>query len=440
MSLFSTIRDLLIGRQSSRRTTLALPAPSVRFDDFPPFNLHVAELMRFDPQVRVALGARNGLLMSAQVEVTGPREEVNAWVEAQWDRVWCECAHQLVRAKLYGFQPFEVYLRQSASGGRNSASGGRNSASGGRNSASGGRQPPDGSALEDGHERAAESPSGAVPRGARGLLWEIAELRDRPVAQTRLLTRDDRPVGFVFKDGQRERRILAPRGLVVTFDAECSRPYGCALLARAYPAWFEKWMRGGAKETLRLRMMKDAYVGDIFWYPADRKVTLPSGEEVSWRDLAREITELRQSGGAIALPMLRDRDGSKALDYSPPTPVFGHTQILTWKRDLDLDIWKSLEIPPEIIQAATTGSGFSGRWIPFVVALAAVQTELAEIIRCVDRDLLRPLSQLNFGTAASYEIRAMSLVETYAARFGEGPSIRMRQASDSHGERGASAP
>lgn len=380
MSLFSTIRDLLLGRPSSRRTTLALPAPAVRFDDFPPFNLHIAELMRFDPQVRVALGARNGLLMSAQVDVTGPRADVNRWVHEQWDRIWCACAHQLVRAKLYGFQPFEVFYRGS---------------------------------------------SGAI---------EISELRDRPVAQTRLLTRDDRPVGFVWKDGETERRILTPRGLVVTFDADHSRPYGCALLARAYPAWFEKWMRGGAKETLRLRMMKDAYVGDVFWYPADRKVTLPTGEEVSWRDLAREITELRQSGGAIALPLLRDRDGNKAIDYSPPTPVYGHTQIFQWKRDLDLDIWKALEIPPEIIQAAPTGSGFSGRWIPFVVALSAVQTELTEIIRCVDRDLLRPLAQLNFGTDASYEIRPRSLVETYAAKFGEGPAVRMRHAETASGE------
>ena len=71
--------------------------------------------------------------------------------------------------------------------------------------------------------------------------------------------------------------------------------------------------------------------------------------------------------------------------------------------------------------------GFSGRWIPFVVALSAVQTELTEIIRCVDRDLLRPLSQLNFGASATYEIRPRSLVETYAAKFGEGPAVRMRQ-------------
>ena len=403
MSLFSTIRDLLIGRQPTRRTTLALPAPAVRCDDFPPFNLHVAELMRFDPQVRVGLGARNGLLMSAQVEVNGPREEINAWVHEQWDHIWCQCAHQLVRAKLYGFQPFEVFFRRTPVE-RNSFR------------------------SEKAARNSFRSQDATNEKNGMNSVLQIAELRDRPVAQTRLLVRDDRPVGFVLKEGDTERRFLAPRALVVTFDADHSRPYGCALLARAYPAWFEKWMRGGAKETLRLRMMKDAYVGDIFWYPADRKVTLPTGQEVSWRDLAREITELRQSGGALALPLIKDRDGGKALDYSPPTPVYGHTQIFQWKRDLDLDIWKALEIPPEIIQAASTGSGFSGRWIPFVVALSAVQTELAEIIRCVDRDLLRPLSQLNFGAAASYEIRAKSLVETYAAKFGEGPSVRMRHA------------
>lgn len=396
MSLFSRIRDLLLGEHTtSRKTTLALPAPSVHYNDFPPFNLHVAELMRFDPQVRVALGARNGLLMSAQVEVTGPDAAVNQWVQAQWDRLWCACAQQLLRAKLYGFQPFEVVLRRGIS--------------------------------------SRHAPRADQPLAERVDHIEIAELRDRPVHETRLLVRDDRPVGFVWNDGQHERRLLAPRGLVVTFDADCSRPYGCALLARAYPAWFEKWMRGGAKETLRLRMIKDAYVGDIFWYPTDRKVTLPSGEEVSWRDLAREITELRQAGGALALPLLRDRDGNKALDYSPPTPVFGHTQLLTWKRDLDLDIWKALEIPPEIIQAAPTGSGFSGRWIPFVVALSAVHSELAEIIRCVDRDLFRPLAQLNFGRQPLYDIRPRPLVETYAARFGYGPSVELRHSSTASG-------
>src|SRR5262245_40122933 len=173
MSLFSKIRDLLVGRPSPRRATMTLAPPSVRFDDFPPFNLHIAELMRFDPQVRIGLGARNGLLMSAQVDVTGPRAEVNHFVQEQWDRLWCACAQQLLRAKLYGFQPFEVFFRRT------------------------GFQPFQGKleTCPTSGDRLKTCPS-----------WEIAELRDRPVAQTRLLVRDDRPVGFVWKDGDVERR------------------------------------------------------------------------------------------------------------------------------------------------------------------------------------------------------------------------------------------
>jgi hypothetical protein len=174
-------------------------------------------------------------------------------------------------------------------------------------------------------------------------------------------------------------------------------------------------------------MIKDAYVGDILWYPADRQVEYPDGTTQSWRDAAREIVEARHSGGALTLPMLRDSAGNKLVDYSPPQGVSGYTQIFTWKRDLDLEIWKALEIPPEIIQASTSGSGFSGRWIPFAIALSAVHGELAELIRCVDRDLLRPLAHLNFGRQPQYTIRPKSLVETYAAKFGTGgaaPEVR----------------
>ena len=126
----------------------------------------------------------------------------------------------------------------------------------------------------------------------------------------------------------------------------------CALLARAYPAWFEKWMPGGAKRTLRLRMIKDAYIGDIFWYPPDRKFEMADGREISFRDLAREIVESRHSGGALTLPLIYDSAGNKLVDYTPPQGVAGYTQIFRWKQDLDLEIWKALEVPPEIGQGA----------------------------------------------------------------------------------------
>ena len=41
--------------------------------------------------------------MSAQVTVSGPQTVLNGWVERQWSRLWAEYAHQLLKAKLYGF-------------------------------------------------------------------------------------------------------------------------------------------------------------------------------------------------------------------------------------------------------------------------------------------------------------------------------------------------
>jgi hypothetical protein len=129
----------------------------------------------------------------------------------------------------------------------------------------------------------------------------------------------------------------------------------------------------------------------------------------------------------MTLPLLRDSLGNKLVEYSPPHGVTGHTQIFQWKRDLDLEIWKALEVPPEIIQASSSGSGYSGRWIPFAVALSAVHQELAELIRSVDRDVLRPIAQLNFGRVPQYDIRPKSLVETYAAKFGTGATPDVHQ-------------
>ena len=157
---------------------------------------------------------------------------------------------------------------------------------------------------------------------------------------------------------------------------------------------------------------------------------MPDGREVTFRDLAKEIVESRASGGALTLPLIRDSFGNKLVDYTPPQGVSGYTQIFRWKHDLDLEIWKALEVPPEIIQASSSGSGFSGRWIPFAVALSAVHQELAELIRCIDRDILRPIAQLNFGRQPQYEIRPRSLVERYAEMFGTERTPRKQMTND----------
>src|SRR5438093_12751210 len=114
MNLFTKLRHALLGRPQPKVTRLAgAESGGMRIDELPPFSIKTADLMRYDPQVRIGLGARNGLLMAAEVEVTGASGIVNRWVQHQWDSLWHSSAHQLLRAKLYGFLPFEVAYRQS---------------------------------------------------------------------------------------------------------------------------------------------------------------------------------------------------------------------------------------------------------------------------------------------------------------------------------------
>lgn len=217
MRLFSKLKDFLLRKTplttASRPT---LPSAARQLDAVPPFHLGLAELMRFDPQIRIGLGARNGLLMNAEVVVHGGEREMQAWVQMQWNRLWATSAPQLLRTKLYGFLPFEVMYR-ATQGGRF---------------------------------------DGAI---------EFDRLEERHPRAARLLQRDGLLVGFELPDacGRRPVRVLSPKALVTTFDAEFGNPYGCSLLERAYRPWHEKWTAGGCKKTLQLRMMKDAYVGDI---------------------------------------------------------------------------------------------------------------------------------------------------------------------------------
>ena len=61
-----------------------------------------------------------------------------------------------------------------------------------------------------------------------------------------------------------------------------------------------------------------------------------------------------------------------------------------------------------------------------------VRSEVGDgLIRCIDRDILRPIAELNFGRAVQYQISPRSLVETYSAMFGTREQVRTpRQTQD----------
>jgi len=173
-------------------------------------------------------------------------------------------------------------------------------------------------------------------------------------------------------------------------------------------------MDHGSKKVQQQRMIKDAYRGDIFFAPMYKTLNLPDGTKLPWMDILREAAEAMMSGSSAVLPQMVDSNGNKEVEYTPPSDTGNPSAIYTWGDNLDRDIRAGLDLPEEVIQAATTGSGFSGRSIPFSVFLGACTDEAEELLAAIDEQVLRPLAWIAFGGRPEYTIDAVDLIDTFA--------------------------
>lgn len=321
-------------------------------------------MMQSDPVVNFTLDIRDASMQPAEVIIEAKSPQIQLWLQDTWDYLWNEHRPKLLAAKKMGFYAMQPTFKLDKRG-------------------------------------------FVSVKGLKDFAWE----------DCRALEQAGRTVGFAVKG----KRLYFPQALWTTFGAEFGSPYGTGTLRRMYPAWYEKWMEHGAKYLQKLRMIKDAYIGDIFWYPPNMAVTLPNGQKVTWRDLLREIAENRLSGGAMQLPRLLDNNGKELTGYTPPQDIAGGTQIFEWVDYCDKNIMAGAGVPLEAVEAPEVGSGYSGRSIPMLTLLGIVQKELVELVQGVDQHLLRPLAWLNFGGDPDYTIRPKSLVESFSDDVGGSP-------------------
>lgn len=353
------IKEVILGKDPTRdyQSTKFSYYGEIFVQDLPQWRLWTGRMMlTSDPIVNFSLNVRNAALGAAEVIVTAKNPQVKQWVEEQWSYLWNQHRTKLVSAKKWGFAPLQMLFKQK-----------------------------------------------------NGLLC-IKGVKDFAPEDCRALESGGRLVGQRVKG----KKLFFPQACWLTFGAEFGSPYGTGTLRRSYPAWYEKWMDHGAKRLLQLRMIKDAYIGDVFWYPPNMNVQLPDGTVLSWRDMLREIGENRLSGGAMTLPRLYDNGGKELTGYTPPQDVGGGSQLFEWTDVCDEGIMRGADVPMEVVKASDTGSGYSGRSIPFLVVLSVCTQELVEIIQRVDEQVFRPLAWLNWGGDPDYQIIPRSLVESFS--------------------------
>jgi hypothetical protein len=334
-------------------------------DDIPIFTLWTAEWMLRDPIVKFGLDVRDGAMMNVEVEVTSESEAESRFVSMIWDHLWYNFSDIFMQAKHYGRIPGEVTFKR----------------------------------VSEGEFRNAIVPDqlrAIHPRNVRVIL-----VNGQPGAIRLQAINTQKLAGNI---------IPMPMAFWITHDMKFSNWYGRSILQGSYQPFYERWTPGGAVDCIRKRTYRDAYNGEIHYVP-ERNVTLPDGRIISWRDMAEAVIEARQAGSSMVMSKQFDDNGNELTGYVPPQDTGdGDLVFRNYERN-QKEIWFGLGVFEEVIKAGDKGS-FSGRSVPLLMFLGSVGKEIREIVRCVDRDIIRPAVHLWKGSEPGYTMQAKSLVET----------------------------
>lgn len=213
------------------------------------------------------------------------------------------------------------------------------------------------------------------------------------------------------------------KGFWYAHNRAAGRHFGRSQLLSAHKYWKRLAGVDGAEETTDLGAYKYAVGFTEIRFPEEKIKVRRNGEtvQVEARDLAREMGELLKSGANIQLPSTTDESGKEKWAIKFQTPSLSISDLLAREADLRKQISMGLGVPPELMEAAETGSGFSGRLIPMMAFLMSQQTALNDLVDSFDRFVLRPLIRVNFGPETVYTLVAKDLQDTFREIFRKDP-------------------
>jgi hypothetical protein len=360
-----------------RPTILTGSTLGMFLDGRPPFTWLSGERMRLDPQVQMGLRILRAPLSGATWKVEADSSQVEAWVQRQTEHVYRRMLPDLVRFFEYGVDGGELTFAAKRVGpGRT------------------GKQRVHFRDYFNVHPR--DLQPWTHPKDPRGDRLSCLEVRNVQGAGVLYL---DRRHSFWFRG-----------------EAEYGEWWGRPRLAGAYQPWFDKGARHAANDMLRLFYRKAAFTGPRMFYPpgeTDMGSPETGSRLVSNQDIAREIAEKFETGGILALPTVKDDKGNDLWRWEDPKSFSELAGLADYKKMLDRDILVGLGIPPELVDAATVGSGYSGRAIPAQVFFTSMDEVVAAMLDAIDRQVVRPLVLLNFGRQG-YTIKPNSLAKLVA--------------------------
>lgn len=339
---------------------------------WPMFLLGEVEAMRYDPKIQLATAILRAPLHQCKWNVSAARADVARFVDAQLRKIWQSSLRKLMNYIDYGHVGGEVTYKP-----------------------------------EQGHI-VFDQLRDVYPR-------DVLPLCDHRLGGLVGVQVKNYLGGGVNPAGNMQEpslvNLFSPRAFWVAHRARYAGYYGYSRFNGAWWPWLEKRGRHGATDVRRTWYIKNAYRGMRIRHPPGY-IERPDGSLQANQDYARELAEKAETGGVMAMPNAKNpNDSDYQWQVEDPAVNGDLAGVREYARDLDREILEGFEIPPEVAEAAEVGAGWSGRSVPFMVFLSGEDEIAAELLESIDRWILRPLVEVNFGPQQSYVIEPVSLIE-----------------------------
>jgi hypothetical protein len=260
-------------------------------------------------------------------------------------------------------------------------------------------------------------PAGVEYRVKKGR-WVLDRMRviEPRDARVRIVSGGPQRGEFAGFDTESTGTVLRPYAFWFKGAGEFGGFYDVPPAANLWDAWTEYGTRGGARSLRQLYMRKHSISPAQLKYP-EGETTWEDGNGatvvINNKDLAMQILEYYESGSNIVLPSGRDEKGNALWELIPAEVKAEATTVSAYPNELKEEMSEAVGMPFEVIKAAETGSGYSGRSVPYKAWLGTMDEYAGMHLDQFDDAPLRQLVYVNHGRGADYEIENESLVEQF---------------------------
>ena len=263
------------------------------------------------------------------------------------------------------------------------------------------------------------------------MVW--SHLKDFHPNDAFFLTSENRPVGVRVKNIKNKQPTdlwFASGSIPAKACWYAHRPrfgsfYGRSQLLGAWLPWRMLGWRDGMDQVINAAVYRAGYVGPVVGHPSEDMQSAQTGAAAtrldgqgnprrSARDVARQMIEYAKAGAGFTKSTAKyptAMGGGDKWTIEFPDHVMDVRPLIEAARWLEDRILLGIGVPPELVKAGGTGSGYSGRSIPREAFLDGQQKVADAMLQMFVEQVIRPLVLWNYGDIP-FNVQAKPLLKT----------------------------